>query len=91
MTLKPGSYIPAEVAIDLTTELETVKRVDLEMIRHMSRRIRELQKVVRVAARLAKKRTGVHMCNEATCACNLIEPLAKLKAYERKNCNGKTI
>ncbi len=54
MTLKPGSYIPAEVAIDLTTELETVKRVDLEMIRHMSRRIREVQKVVRVAARLAQ-------------------------------------
>ena len=60
------------------------------MIRHMSRRIRELQKAS-VWPRAAKKRTGVHMCNEATCAAHLIEPLAKLKAYERKNCNGETM
>lgn len=90
-SIKPGSYIPAEVAIELTTELEAVKRVDSEMMRHMSRWLGELQKVVRAANRLAKKRMGPHMCNEASCACNLVKPLARLKAFERKNCNRKTI
>lgn len=85
MRLTPGSYIPAEVAIALQTELDAVKRVDMEMIRHTCRTIEELYKVVRVARRIARTRDSAHMCNGAGCACGLIEPLRKLAAFEKKH------